>query len=49
MFCNAAKVPCLFGCYPTVAEPAPATSLVLETPQVYAALSCGKLFRPPRV
>jgi|DewCreStandDraft_5_1066085.scaffolds.fasta_scaffold05156_3 hypothetical protein len=49
MYCSAAKVPCLLGCNLTVAEPAPATKLVLETPQVYPALCCGELFRPPRV
>jgi hypothetical protein len=49
MFCNAAKVPCLFGCNLTVTEPTPLTDFVIETPQVEAAHFYGKLFRPPRV
>jgi len=48
MFCNSAKVPCLLACNLTVVEPALVAGLSIETPQVYPALDCGKLFRPPR-
>jgi len=49
MFCSVAKVPCNLSTTPPLVESVCVTSIFVEAPNPYTSLSCGKLFRPPRV